>query len=473
LALLAAIAAVPAIGLVGTWQFAESEVPPAVTTTTTMAPPPASDELTTDLLSLRRRPTVLAVDAAATEQAQRRLEHAEQLTRMIPDGSCLRVVGGDGEVIAEAGAGVSVIPASNEKLFVAAVALQVLGPEYRFRTEVQSAPPVGGVIEGGVYLVGGGDPVLRTADVPDPLPHPAVNTTALEPLADQLVELGITVINGDVVGDGSRYDDEFRVDSWGPTIGNTDAGPYDALLVNDGLISPENYGLEPNRAAARTFLDLLLERGITVNGAAADGPRPTDAGLTTLGLIESRPLADVLVEMLHTSDNNTAEMLLKELGFVIEAEGTRQSGLGVVQETLAAWGVALDGVDLHDGSGLGRDNRATCAALAALVGPDAPAAEELLPLLPAAGRDGTLADQLLGTPAEGRMVAKTGTLTDVKALTGVMPDSDGAELAFSLVLNGAGADDPETYAPLWDALVELIDTHPVVVEPDVDRFGPM
>ena len=375
----------------------------------------------------------------------------------------------DDTVVAEEGGGVSVIPASNQKLFVAATALEVLGPDFRFRTELQSAPPVGGVVPGGVYLVGGGDPVLATAGVADPQRYPAFNTTALETLADQLVALGITTIDGDVVGDGSRYDDEFRVDAWGDDITSLDAGPYDALLVNDGIISPGNYGLDPSRAAARVFFDLLIARGITVTGAAANAARPADAGLTTLALIESRPLTDVLVEMLHTSDNNTAEMLVKEIGYAAAGQGTRQAGLDTVRATLERWGVPLTGVDLHDGSGLDRANRATCEALTAVVH-DSPVADQLRDLLPVAGRDGTMSEQLLGTPAEGAMQAKTGTLTDVKALSGSQPGADRRPIEFSLVLNGTGVDEPSAYQPAWDALVDLIDHYPVVVEPDLTAF---
>ncbi len=82
-----------------------------------------------------------------------------------------------------------------------------------------------------------------------------------------------------------------------------------------------------------------------------------------MALIESRPLTDVLVEMLHTSDNNTAEMMLKEIGYAARGQGTRQAGLDTVRATLERWGVPLAGVDLRDGSGLDRANRATCEAL--------------------------------------------------------------------------------------------------------------
>ena len=256
IAVLIGLAAVPAVVLAGLWQYADAELPPPTTTTTTTAPPPATPALATDLLSYRRHPTPLADEAAATATADAQAAQNATLLGLIPAGSCVRIADGD-TVVAETGAGNPVIPASNEKLFVAAVALDVLGADYRFRTEVQSPPPLASVVAGNVYLVGGGDPVLRTADVPDPLTYPSFNTTALEPLADQIAALGITTIDGDIVGDGSRYDDEFRVAAWGDDIDSSEAGPYDALLVNDGLVSPGNYGLDPSRSAARIFYDLL------------------------------------------------------------------------------------------------------------------------------------------------------------------------------------------------------------------------
>jgi D-alanyl-D-alanine carboxypeptidase/D-alanyl-D-alanine-endopeptidase (penicillin-binding protein 4) len=426
--------------------------------------------MATDLLSYRRHPTPLAETAATAAAASANAGRMATLLDLVGDTSCVRVVQDD-TVVAEEGPDRSVIPGSNEKLFVAATALEVLGPEYRFRTEVQSPPPVGGVVPGNVYLVGGGDPVLTTADVADPQRYPAFNTTALEPLADQLVALGITTIEGDIVGDGSRYDDEFRVPSWGDAITSAEAGPYDSLLVNDGIISPGNYGLDPSRSAARQFYDLLTARGITVTGGAANAQRPLDAGLTTLALIESLPLTDVLVEMLHTSDDNTAEMMVKEIGVAASGEGTRPAGLAAVRATLDRWGVPMAGVELIDGSGLDRGNRATCAALTAVLH-DSPVADQLRDLLPVAGRDGTMSEQLLGTAAEGSMQAKTGTLSDVKALSGSQPGADRRPVEFSLVLNEADADEPAVHGPVWEALVDLIDHHPVVIEPDVARFAP-
>ncbi len=464
------MAVIPAIGLAGLWGYAEANVPDPTTTTTTLAPPPPVTTMITDVLSMRRHPTPLAERVAAAEQVAIENDRAGALRNRIGSGSCARVVDGD-ERIVDVGAGVPVIPASNQKLLVAATALTVLGPDYRFRTELQGPAPLSGVVTGNLFLIGGGDPVLRTAAVPDPLRFPSFNTTSLDALADQLVALGVTTIDGDVVGDGSRYDDEFRAPSWGEAITSVDAGPYDALLVNDGLVTPVEYGLEPNRAAARVFMELLAQRGIVVTGAAQNYARPGDAALATLGVVDSLPLTDVLVEMLHTSDNNTAEMIVKEIGFTAAGQGTRQAGLDTIRATLGSWGVNTAGLELYDGSGLSRDDRLTCETLVGVLA-DAPVSSQLRSLLPAAGRDGTLQDQLLGSPAEGAMQAKTGTLRDVKALSGTMPAADRSPVEFSVVLNADDAQAPEVYLPIWEALADLIARHPVVVTPDVERFAP-
>ncbi len=470
IAVLVGLAAVPLVLIGGVWQYAEAKTPPPTTTTTTTLPPEPRKRLSTDLLSFRRHPMPLAEVVADDASAAELAEAVGGLTAAIGSASCVQIAQNE-TVIVTTDPAVSVIPASNQKLFVAAVALELLGSDYTFRTELQSVAPVLGAIVGDVFLVGGGDPVLRTADVPDPLPYPAINTTALELLADQLVVLGITTIDGNLVGDGGRYDDEFRAPSWPDEISNFDAGPYDALLVNDGLISNDNYGLNPSRSAARVFLDLVLARGIVVTGSAGNFARPTDANLTTLALVNSKPLTEILVEMLHTSDNNTAEMLVKEIGFVATGQGTRQAGLDTIRATLERWGVPVGGLQLSDGSGLSRENRTTCVTLAALLNA-IPVAGQLKALLPVAGRDGTLGGQFVGTPAEGVLAAKTGTLTGVKALTGEQPARVGAPVTFSVVLNGDHVDDDLVYRPVWNELIELIDSFPFVVAPAVDRFEP-
>ena len=74
-------------------------------------------------------------------------------------------------------------------------------------------------------------------------------------------------------------------------------------------------------------------------------------------------MSDVLAEMLGNSDNNTAEMVVKELGYTVSSSGTREAGLALVREQLVDWGVDVTAIVLADGSGLSLDNRLTCDAI--------------------------------------------------------------------------------------------------------------
>ena len=368
------------------------------------------------------------------------------------------------------------IPASNQKLLVAAVALDVLGPDHRYRTELRSARPFGGVVPGNVYLVGGGDPVLRTADVADPQQYPAFNTTALEPLADQLVALGVTSIEGDVVGDGSRYDDEFWLDEWGPDIIRIEAGPYDALLVNDGLIgasSPGQLRARPDRGPRRRRSSTCSRPAASPSPAAPATVRRRPTSSSPRWPSSSRCRSPTCWSRCSTPATTTRpRLVLKEIGFAASGQGTRQAGLDAVRATLDSWGVADRHAPAHRRIGAQPQQPDELRAARRPARRQPRRGRSCVDLLPAAGRDGTLADQFLGSVAEGSLVAKTGTLTDVKALSGEQPGSDGRPVEFSLVLNAPGADEPDVYLPVWDALVELIDTYPVEVEPDVAAFEP-
>jgi D-alanyl-D-alanine carboxypeptidase/D-alanyl-D-alanine-endopeptidase (penicillin-binding protein 4) len=426
--------------------------------------------LTTGVLSYRRAPASVAEAGDDLRLATAMAELAVFL-----DGRSCLSVSVDGRPVAAHNADVAVIPASLQKILLAAVALEVLGPEYRFTTSVLAPPAVDGVVDGDLYLVGGGDPLLVSAEFPED-PLPAFNTTSLAPLADAVVAAGITRVSGSVVGDGSRYDDEFVVPSWGPGVAFVEAGPYDALLVNDArLAGRTGRQRDPNDAAAREFARLLAERGVRVSGGAGTGV--ADPAAPVIGTVESAPLTAIVAEMLTNSDDDTAEMLLKELGVAAGADGTLADGLAVLDRTLRAWGVPMDGVRLADGSGLSPDNRVTCATLAAVLARSRGTAVEAG--LPVAGRTGTLADTFVGTPLEGRLLAKTGTLGNppveldppaVKGLAGYWPTDQGDTIEFVLLLNGPDVAAPANFIPYWTALGDRLVAYPD--GPDVAGVGP-
>ena len=209
-----------------------------------------------------------------------------------------------------------------------------------------------GTVAGDLYLVGGGDPVLSSDWYPtsNMERYPVTSPTRLEALADGLVSAGVTSITGDVVGDASRYDDEYFAPSWAPGVAGLEAGPYDALMANDSRVLFEPLkSNDPAQGAAQEFVRMLTERGITVGGSAVSGVAPTPT--VELAAIQSAPLADIVGEMLANSDNNTAELLVKELGFDDSGTGTREAGLAVIERTLAEWAVDTAPMVFADGSG--------------------------------------------------------------------------------------------------------------------------
>ena len=440
----------------------------APTTGTRGTSPAVAVPLETPVIDYRRAPRQVAV----VSDANRLADAMEPMMTFVGDESCV-AVSVDGRLVTAKNATTPVIPASTQKLLVAAVALEVLGPEYRFTTTVSALPPADGVVEGDLFLVGGGDPLLTADDFPiaDDR-YPAFATTSLDRLADAVVGAGITSVRGAVVGDGSRYDDEWVIASWGDGVAFVDGGPYDALLVNDArILGRSSRQSDPNEAAARELTRLLQARGVQVNRGWESGV--ADPAAVPIGSVDSAPLSTVVAEMLTTSDNDTAEMLVKELGVVDSGQGTLAAGLTVIDRTLRAWGVPMEGVRLVDGSGLSPDNRVTCAALLAVL--DRSSSTTLRDGLPVAGRTGTLAEEFLGSPMEGRMVAKTGTLGNppadapppaVKALAGYLDGSDGRTLGFALVQTGPDITEDERYRALWLALGDRLATYPAGAQPD-------
>ena len=109
--------------------------------------------------------------------------------------------------------------------------------------------------------------------------YPVLNATSLDTLADSVAAAGITRIDGNIVGDGSRYDDEFFHPSWPEDIHVTEAGPLDALLVNDARFLTDDWQVanDPNAGAAEELGRLLEERGITIGGEVTTGTAPADA----------------------------------------------------------------------------------------------------------------------------------------------------------------------------------------------------
>lgn len=145
-----------------------------------------------------------------------------------------------GRVLYQRNASIPMAPASNTKLFSTALGLLRLGPEYKFETRVMStrAPDSHGRLAGDLILAGGGDPTLSARIIPyqkgpiqgDPL-------APLASIADQIVQAGVRVIDGDLIGDDTRWPWSPYPDGWTLDDSVWEYGaPVSALTLNDNAM---------------------------------------------------------------------------------------------------------------------------------------------------------------------------------------------------------------------------------------------
>lgn len=331
-----------------------------------------------------------------------------------------------------------VVPASLTKLLTAAVALDVLGPTTRFRTVVgASTGPENGVVGGDLWLVGGGDPVLAT----DEWARWAETDTytSLDRLADAVVGAGVRRVEGSIVGDESRFDSARAVGSWpARLVADGESGPLSALSVNDGFSVWGHPGVpfaDPPTDAAVIFQRLLEQRGVTVGLPPRAGI--AEASVAIAG-VDSPPVGDLVADMLVESDNETAELLVKELGRRAAGDGSTKAGTAVIERRLGDWGLPLAGAVVADGSGLSVESRLSCRLLVQLL---ELRSADLYPRVAIAGATGTLARRYRGTDLAQRVRGKTGSLDGIAGLAGYADASSG-RITFAIVLNGLAAGDP-------------------------------
>ena len=313
----------------------------------------------------------------------------------------------------------SLEPASNQKLAVAVTALERLGPGYRIPTEILGSGSLSGTSwRGRIFLKGYGDPTLTRAD--------------LWTLARAVRNQGIRRVTGRIVGDESYFDKRRTANGWRPSWYKIESPPLSALVVNRARSSGRTVD-RPALHAARLFRRALRNAGVAVERPAVVGTAPGTAVYLTR--IRSGTTSMLVRRMNKTSDNFTAEVLVKHLGAKFRGAGTTAAGCAVVRRVLERRGVPLMGVRLADGSGLSLYDRFTARALGRLLASawrDPVVRAPLVASLPVAGVDGTLVDRMRSGPARGRVRAKTGTTFGASTLSGYV----GSRYVFSILQNG-------------------------------------
>jgi serine-type D-Ala-D-Ala carboxypeptidase/endopeptidase (penicillin-binding protein 4) len=402
-----------------------------------------------------------------------------------------------GETLYSLNAGKLMMPASNMKIVTLAAAAERLGWDYTYETEVFAAGAVqAGTLQGDLVVAGSGDPSITEKDADtlfadwasqlkaagvraiagrivgdddlfedrglgfgwswDDLPDDyAAGVSALQfnenavrvtivpgPAAGDSAGMsvsppssGLTIVNGVRTGASggsasiatSRLPGSMRLE----LRGSIPAGAAPAVLT----VSVEN----PTLFFVTALRDALIAHGIDVRGPAVDiddigvvAPRPQ----APLIVHRSAPLSTLAIRLMKISQNLYAETLLKTMA--TDAPRSAEGGRKEAAAALQAWGVGVDALIQRDGSGLSRYDYVTADALVTIlthVDRDNRLRAPFEATLPIAGRDGSLSNRMKGTAAEGNARAKTGSMSNVRGLSGYVTTADGEPLVFSILAN--------------------------------------
>src|SRR5437660_7975289 len=214
---------------------------------------------------------VLWLVGAAQLQAAEHRPLAPRINTVLSDADLARGFWGievvslnTGEVLYTQNADKLFIPASNTKLFTTATALALIGPNYRFRTTVESSAniDVNGRLNGNLVLVGRGDPNLSGRMLPYNLHTERSDfpVKVLEELADDLIRKGLKTIDGDVVADDSYFAFERYGEGWTQDdLVWADGAPVSALTINDNVVFVNI--LPADRAGERAFVSITSFAG--------------------------------------------------------------------------------------------------------------------------------------------------------------------------------------------------------------------
>ena len=329
-------------------------------------------------------------------------------------------------------------PASTNKTLTSAAALLALDREARVTTRDVAATQPGAIV-----LVGGGDPTLSAAPPgQDTWYHGAAR---ISDLADQVRRSGVTPMAVQV--DTSLFSGPTMAPGWDPAdIEGGDIAPIESVMLDAGRIQPAT---DESRRSVTPALDagraLAAALGVDTQQVTITG-HPVTVGARQLAAVQSAPLIDRLNEMMNVSDNVMAECIAREVAASMHRPLSFAGAVDAVTNRLNTAHVETGSATLQDSSGLSVDDRLTAKILDSVVqaaaGPDQPTLRPLLDLLPIAGGSGTLSDRFLDATANagpaGWLRAKTGSLTAINALAGVVTDRSGRVLTFALISNDAG-----------------------------------
>ena len=362
-------------------------------------------------------------------------------------------------------------PASVTKAITGAAVLELLGPDYPFRTQLlYDGTILENTIRGSIYLKGGGDPSFHSG--------------RLSVLLDGLKKHKIQTIEGDLIIDDSRFDDVTAPDwqSRIPTLNEQMFPLYVRLdpareaqavpsqhqklqsvprkLMNlEGRFVVYQNNIEPDLFTGELFLQMLRKNKIEVKGQVRRGKVSKSSRVLSEIVTSSNTIVH---KMMKSSNNYYADLLVRDLAYEFgERPATFETGINFVKFYLDYAKVSRSWYSLNSGSGFSHQNKISPAALAALLN-HLKGEKTVFPYfqssLPVAGVDGTLRSRMKKTTAQNRVRAKTGYLRPVTTktmrlggavtLAGFATHPNGKQYTFAFLYNGFAS--PETVRRMFD-----------------------
>ena len=300
-------------------------------------------------------------------------------------------------------------PASTMKLVTAIAAIDRLGGSFRFTTSLCYTGTVAdNTLVGDVYLVGGFDPRFNSDD--------------MNAFVESVRSMGVDTIRGRIVSDKSMKDAELYGKGW--------CWDDDNPVLSPLLVSRKD-------AFAERFLHKLRGAGVVVEADTVAGRVPGGAFEICT---RSHTIDQVLMPMMKESDNLCAEAMFYQLGAALGARpATARHSRSVVRRLISKVGLDPAAYRIADGSGLSLYNYLTAELEVRLLRyayANSNIYSHLLPSLPIAGEDGTLARRMRGSFAAGNVRAKTGTVAAISSLAGYCTAPNGHVLCFAVINQG-------------------------------------
>ncbi len=405
-----------------------------------------------------------------------------------------------GEVIFGHDADRNLASASVMKLYPTSVALSLLGPDYRYRTELYITGSLNqkrGILNGDIVILGGGDPALGSPYFTDHYGDVTAEWVAA------LRAAGIKRVKGRVAAARSLYDLNPLPDGWewGDMGQYYGAGVYD-ININDNayniyitggeegvpamIDSVQQYGRDisminylissgrsdrgyvynaPYSSTAWISGTVPVNHSFALRASLPDPPmalvRKLDADLRKAGIVidgiparervilegqecreAAHTLSPALTEIVkvtnHESVNMYAEALSRHLGYELRREGSYSAGRAVIADFLDSIGCDHRRSLLLDGSGLSSNNNISARLTVKLLVHmnNSPVADHFVSSLPEGNLSGTMKNYFRDEMFKGRVVAKTGTINSAKSFAGYFTTNSGRRVAFTTFANG-------------------------------------